>query len=114
MPEPADYAKPSPVTPMRYLRGWEFQIVCSRCRHLGTLTTAELAKRHGSDLRVHEVVTRVRCSGYCSGGQCRGQRPTTHWRPFTPRPGRAARCGCETAAPRANVVAISGSAEIAG
>lgn len=73
MPEPSDYAKPGPVTPMRYLVGWEFQIVCSRCRHFGTLTTAELAKRHGSDLRVHEVVTRLRCSGYRSGGQCRAE-----------------------------------------
>ena len=71
MPEPSDNAKPSPVTPMRYLKGWEFQVVCSRCRHLGTLTTAELAERYGSDLRVHEVVRRLRCSGYRSNGQCR-------------------------------------------
>jgi hypothetical protein len=71
MPEPPDNAKPSPVTPMRYLQGWEFQIVCSRCRHLGSLTTAEVAERHGSDLRVHEVVRRLRCGGYRSDGQCR-------------------------------------------
>ncbi len=73
MPEPANNAKLGPVTPMRYLRGWEFQIVCSRCRHRGTLTTAELAERHGSDMRVHEVVTRLRCSGYRPGGQCRAE-----------------------------------------
>jgi hypothetical protein len=73
MPEPSDNAKPGPVTPMRYLKGWEFRVVCSRCRNMGALTTAELAERHGTDLLVHEVVSRLRCSGYRSGGRCRAK-----------------------------------------
>jgi hypothetical protein len=66
---------PVPATPIWQIKGWHLEIWCSRCRRHTVLKLSDVAERFGRDIRVIEVVRRLRCGSFLYGARC-GAKPS--------------------------------------
>jgi hypothetical protein len=75
MPEPRIGALPIPATPLSELSRWQLDIRCGQCRRDRSLRLEVLAKRYGGNVRIIDVVERLRCAQQREGGRC-GAKPS--------------------------------------
>ncbi len=72
MPELPIGALPIPATPISELARWHLEIRCGRCRRQRSLMLASLAGRYGGDVRIIDVLRRLRCAVRTESGRCGG------------------------------------------
>ena len=75
MPEAPFGALPVPATPIWQLKGWHLEIWCSRCRRHTMVKLSDVTERFGREIRVIEVVRRLRCDSFLYGNRC-GAKPS--------------------------------------
>ena len=73
MPELAYGAPPVPATPIGELTRWQLDVRCSRCRRHVPLPILDLIEPYGRQIRIGEVLRRLRCSGLRDGKPCHAQ-----------------------------------------
>ncbi len=73
MPEPREGGLPTPVTPIRYLDDWRFEIVCEACQRRSYVRAVEVIRRVPQDAPLYRVLGRFRCHGGVPEYPCRGR-----------------------------------------
>jgi hypothetical protein len=74
MPELPYGATPVPATPIGELKRWRLDIRCGKCREVKALPLEFVAERYGRDIRIADVIRRLRCARERHGGRC-GAKP---------------------------------------
>ena len=74
MPELPIGSLPIPATPIGELARWHLEIRCGKCRRQRSLMVASLAGRYGGDVRIIDVLRRLRCAVRTESG-ARGGAP---------------------------------------
>ncbi len=72
MPELPIGSLPIPATPLDELARWHLEIRCGRCCRRRSLMVAPLARRYGGDVRIIDVLRRLRCAARTDTGPCGG------------------------------------------
>jgi hypothetical protein len=72
MPERPASAMPIPATPISELTCWHLEIRCSKCQRESRLRVVELAARYGGQVRIIDVLRRLRCGARAEGLRCGG------------------------------------------
>lgn len=70
MPELTYGSLPVPGTPLNELRRWQLDIRCSRCPRHVQISVTDLVARHPSNMRIGELLRRLRCGGFRDDERC--------------------------------------------